>query len=185
MLVFCLFSTWTLTFAGLVKGFESARKIRFLTSTVPYIFLLILLIRGATLPGAWIGVETGFKPKWSDLLKLEVWSSAAIQVLFAVGPAWGGVITMASYNKHDRPLFRDVFVVPLACFFVSLFAGATALTVMGHQMHVGGVNAIQRLRHYGPGISFIVYSEALVKIPCAAICSVFFFAMLYVLGLSS
>ncbi|GAA53637.1 solute carrier family 6 (neurotransmitter transporter GABA) member 13, partial [Clonorchis sinensis] len=70
-LAFCLVSTWTLTFAGLVKGFESARKITFLTSTVPYILLLVLLIRGATLPGAWTGVETGFKLKWSDLSKLE------------------------------------------------------------------------------------------------------------------
>ncbi|GAA52418.1 solute carrier family 6 (neurotransmitter transporter) member 14 [Clonorchis sinensis] len=92
---------------------------------------------------------------------------------------------MASYNKYDRPLFRDVLVVPLACFFVSLFAGATVFAVIGHQMHVEGVNAIQRLRHYGPGISLIVYSEALVKIPGAAICSVFFFAMLFVLGLAS
>ncbi|TGZ63884.1 hypothetical protein CRM22_006664, partial [Opisthorchis felineus] len=92
---------------------------------------------------------------------------------------------MASYNKYDRPLFRDVLVVPLACFFVSLFAGATVFSVIGHQMHVEGVNAIRRLRQYGPGISFIVYSKALVGIPGAAVCSVFFFAMLFVLGLAS
>lgn len=37
------------------------------TATLPYLVLLILLVRGATLPGAWRGVVFYLKPKWEKL----------------------------------------------------------------------------------------------------------------------
>ena len=42
------------------------------TATLPYVVLLILLVRGATLPGAWRGVVFYLKPQWSKLLETSV-----------------------------------------------------------------------------------------------------------------
>ena len=35
---------------------------------------------------------------------------AAIQVFYSLGPAWGGVITMASFNKFHHKALRLVHV---------------------------------------------------------------------------
>ena len=43
-----------------------------MTATAPYIILLILLVRGATLPGALEGIIYFIKPEWNKLLLLGV-----------------------------------------------------------------------------------------------------------------
>lgn len=42
------------------------------TATFPYIVLSVLLVRGATLPGAWRGVVFYLKPNWQKLLETGV-----------------------------------------------------------------------------------------------------------------
>lgn len=42
------------------------------TATLPYLVLLILLLRGATLPGAWRGVLFYLRPDWGKLLSTAV-----------------------------------------------------------------------------------------------------------------
>lgn len=43
-----------------------------MTATFPYLVLLVLLVRGATLPGAWRGVVFYLKPDWEKLLSTAV-----------------------------------------------------------------------------------------------------------------
>lgn len=47
-------------------------QVVWVTATLPYIVLFILLIRGATLPGAWRGVVFYLKPQWGKLLETSV-----------------------------------------------------------------------------------------------------------------
>lgn len=47
-------------------------QVVWVTATFPYLVLLILLIRGATLPGAWRGVVFYLKPDWEKLLSTTV-----------------------------------------------------------------------------------------------------------------
>lgn len=49
-----------------------------MTATFPYLVLLVLLIRGATLPGAWRGVVFYLKPDWEKLLSTTVRGHADI-----------------------------------------------------------------------------------------------------------
>lgn len=47
-------------------------QVVWVTATLPYVVLFILLIRGATLPGAWRGVVFYLKPQWEKLLETSV-----------------------------------------------------------------------------------------------------------------
>lgn len=47
-------------------------QVVWVTATFPYLVLLVLLIRGATLPGAWRGVVFYLKPDWEKLLTTTV-----------------------------------------------------------------------------------------------------------------
>lgn len=55
----------------LISSFHSLQVV-WVTATLPYIVLFILLIRGATLPGAWRGVVFYLKPQWGKLLETSV-----------------------------------------------------------------------------------------------------------------
>jgi SNF family Na+-dependent transporter len=44
----------------------------YFTATFPYVVLVILLIRGVTLPGSMKGIEYFIKPKWELLLDAKV-----------------------------------------------------------------------------------------------------------------
>lgn len=47
-------------------------QVVWVTATLPYIVLLILLIRGATLPGAWRGIVFYLRPDWQKLRSVAV-----------------------------------------------------------------------------------------------------------------
>lgn len=47
-------------------------QVVWVTATLPYVVLLILLVRGATLPGAWRGVIFYLRPDWGKLLSTAV-----------------------------------------------------------------------------------------------------------------
>ncbi len=40
-----------------------------------------------------------FRPDWSKLWSVKVWADASMQIFFSLGPCWGSLITLASYNK--------------------------------------------------------------------------------------
>ena len=61
-LTLCLFVSWLVVYACVVKGVKSSGKVVYFTATFPYIILIILLIVGATLSGADIGLVAFFKP---------------------------------------------------------------------------------------------------------------------------
>jgi SNF family Na+-dependent transporter len=82
----------------------------YVTATFPYLVLVILVIFGATLEGAGDGIEFYLKPDLSKLADGKVWSSAAVQIFYSLGVAFGGLMTMASYNKFDNNILRDTLI---------------------------------------------------------------------------
>ena len=82
-------------------------QVVYFTATFPYIVLLILLVRGVTMPGAMEGIKFYLMRQWHKLLNLRVWGEAAMQVFYSVGASWGGLITLASYNKFHHNCYRS------------------------------------------------------------------------------
>ncbi|XP_046543736.1 sodium-dependent proline transporter-like [Haliotis rubra] len=105
-LLLCLFISWAIIFGCVFKGVKSVGKAVYVTATLPYIFLFILLVRGLTLPGGPSGALFYLTPDFSKLLDIQVWLAACAQVFFSLGPAWGGIITLASYNTFHADCLR-------------------------------------------------------------------------------
>ncbi|XP_059150795.1 sodium- and chloride-dependent glycine transporter 1-like isoform X2 [Physella acuta] len=162
----CLGLAWVIVFICLFKGVKSSGKVVYVTSTFPYFVLTALIVRGTTLPGAIIGIEFYVIPKWSKLLEFKVWGDAAVQIFFSVGMAWGSLITMSSYNKFSHNVFRDAMIVPLINCGTSVFAGFAIFSVLGFMAHSTGI-AIDKVAKQGPGLIFVVYPEAIGKMPLA------------------
>jgi solute carrier family 6 amino acid transporter-like protein 5/7/9/14 len=62
----CLLFSWMCIFFSLWKGVKSSGKVAYFTAIFPYVVLLILLIRGVTLKGAWKGIKFFIEPQWGQ-----------------------------------------------------------------------------------------------------------------------
>jgi SNF family Na+-dependent transporter len=69
--------------------------------------MFILLIRGLTLEGSSIGLKFYLTvDDWNKLLEVKVWVDAATQIFFSLGPGFGTIIALSSYNKRTNDCFK-------------------------------------------------------------------------------
>ncbi|XP_048245750.1 creatine transporter-like [Haliotis rufescens] len=138
-LALCLLVTWIFIFGSLAKGIKTIGKVVYVTATLPYAFLFILLVRGLTLPGGPQGILFYITPDFSKLLDVQVWVGACVQVFFSLGPGYGGLISMASYNTFHSNCLRNALICTLVCGGSSLFAGLIVFSFLGSMAHEANV----------------------------------------------
>ncbi|CAH1778090.1 unnamed protein product [Owenia fusiformis] len=183
-LALCLLLAWVVIFLCLCKGIKSSGKVVYFTATFPYIVLVILLIRGVTLPGYWKGIEYYVTPKWDLLLNAKIWGKAAVQIFYSLGPGFGGLHAMASYNRFKNNCYRDAVIVALINCGTSVFAGFVIFSVIGFMSHSLCV-PVEDVAASGPGLAFVAYPAGIAMMPIAPLWSCLFFLMLFTLGLDS
>ncbi|XP_043199106.1 sodium- and chloride-dependent glycine transporter 1-like isoform X1 [Amphibalanus amphitrite] len=183
-LALCLLSAWTIVFLAMVKGVKTYGKAVYFTAIFPYLILVCLLARAATLPGYMEGIYFYITPRWEKLAHVKVWADAAIQIFFSLGHSWGGLIALSAYNKFHNNHFRDAIIISCGNCLTSFFAGFVIFGIVGFMAHELGVK-VEDVAAQGPGLAFIVYPEAVSRLPVAPLWSICFFAMLLTLGVGS
>ncbi|KAJ8270877.1 hypothetical protein GJAV_G00120290 [Gymnothorax javanicus] len=180
----CLAVSWVVVFLCLIRGVKSSGKVVYFTATFPYVVLTILFIRGITLDGAVNGITYYLTPQWKKILDAKVWGDAASQIFYSLGCAWGGLITMASYNKFHNNCYRDSIIISVTNCATSVYAGFVIFSILGFMAHHLNVD-VSEVADHGPGLAFVAYPEALTLLPISPLWSLLFFFMLILLGLGT
>ena len=115
------------------------------------------------LPGADIGIKFYLYPDWSKLTKMQVWKDAAIQIFFSLSISYGGMNTLASYNRFNHNIQRDAILIPLANCVTSFFAGLVIFSYMGYLSKITQQD-IHDIIQAGQGLAFVVYPYAVTTI---------------------
>lgn len=117
--------------ASLNCGCNFFLKVAYFTATFPYVMLLILFIRGVTLPGAMDGIYYYLSPDLNRLASIEVffffffiqsvsaptfltiflkilqvWIDAGSQICFSYSLNAGALTVMGSYNKYNNNCYK-------------------------------------------------------------------------------
>ncbi|XP_038146440.1 solute carrier family 6 member 4a [Cyprinodon tularosa] len=184
-LALCLLFIFTIVYFSIWKGVKTSGKVVWVTATFPYLVLLVLLIRGATLPGAWRGVVFYLKPDWEKLLSTTVWIDAAAQIFFSLGPGFGVLLAFASYNPFHNNCYKDALVTSSVNCLTSFLSGFVIFTVLGYMAEMRKQNVDDVAKDAGPSLLFIIYAEAIANMPAATFFAIIFFLMIIMLGLDS
>ncbi|TWW73007.1 Sodium- and chloride-dependent betaine transporter [Takifugu flavidus] len=183
-LTLCLLVSWVFCYFSIWKGVRSTGKVAYFTATFPYVMLLILLVRGLTLPGAFVGVYFYLYPSLQDLANLEVWIEAGSQICFSYSLAIGNLIVLGSYNKHNNNCYKDCLWICLLNSCTSFVAGFVVFSVLGFMAEKQGVT-IDAVADSGPGLAFIAYPQATALMPLPQFWTACFFLMLVLLAVDT
>ncbi|XP_040014958.1 sodium- and chloride-dependent GABA transporter 2-like [Xiphias gladius] len=183
-LALCLLLAWTLCYFCVWKGVKSTGKVVYFTATFPYVMLVVLFVRGLTLPGAKHGIMFYLYPDPSRLTDPQVWMDAGSQIFYSYGVCTGVLTCLGSYNKYSNNCYRDCVYLCLLNSFTSFVAGFAIFSVLGFMAKEQGVD-ISMVAESGPGLAFIAYPRAVSLMPLPQLWAVAFFVMVIFLGLDS
>uniref|UniRef100_A0A6Q2XPP0 Transporter n=1 Tax=Esox lucius TaxID=8010 RepID=A0A6Q2XPP0_ESOLU len=181
-LVLCLVAVVFILYFSLWKGVKSSGKVVYITATMPYLVLFVLLIRGITLPGAMDGIRAYLHIDFKKLNDPKVWIDAATQIFYSLGAGFGVLIAFASYNKFDNNCYRDALLTSTVNCVTSFFSGFAIFSVLGYMANKHNVR-IEDVATEGPGLVFIIYPEAISTLPGSTFWAIVFFIMLLTLGI--
>jgi len=182
--LFALVLIWLLIYFSIWKGIKSVGKVVTITMPLPIILLMVLVIRGVTLPGSLEGITYYLKPDFSALLDAEVLAAAASQIFFTLSLAFGIMIAYASYQHHTSDISKNAIVTSVVNSCISIIAGFAVFSTLGYMSYKQGID-IEQLASSGPPLAFIVFPKALSLIPFAPLFAALFFVMLITLGIDS
>ncbi|XP_078542068.1 sodium- and chloride-dependent neutral and basic amino acid transporter B(0+)-like isoform X2 [Lissotriton helveticus] len=111
----------------------------------------------------------------------KVWKDAATQIFYSYSIAWGGLMTLSSYNKFNNDCLFDTIFVCVVNSATAIFAGFAIFSILGHMAHELNM-PVSEVVDSGFSLAFIAYPEALTTLPVSPLWSILFFLMLLTLG---
>ena len=106
-------AVWGLTLLALWRGTETIEKTVRVAVPLMWVFMIVLIVRGVTLPGGTDGVMYLFTPDLGGIAKPDVWKGAFSQMFFSLSLGLGTMTAYASYLPKDSDKVNNSFMVSL------------------------------------------------------------------------
>ncbi len=176
---------WICIFFIIYSGVKGLGRVVMVTVPLPFILILILMIRGLTLEGAMDGMNFYLAPDFSAIFDASVWIAAYGQVFYTLSLAMGILIAYASYLPKNSDISNNAFMTSFADCLVAFLAGIAVFSTTGYMAYQLDV-PVGEVVASGVGLAFVAYPEAISLMPVAPeLIGVLFFITIFTLGLDS
>ena len=179
----CLLVAWALIFFCIRNGASSVGKVVKYTVFAPVILLLVMAVKGCTMPGAGDGMAMLFVPDWTALGDPTLWVDAIGQVFYSLSIMMAIMFAYGSYLGDDANIAKDAMIIAFSDMAVSVLSAIVMFSTMGGTGMLGNITAS------GIGTAFIVYPQAIVNLTDIgwfnALFGAIFYLMLITLAIDS
>ncbi len=185
LIVIFLILTWVAIYYSIYNGVKTVGKVVYATVIIPWLILLVMIIRGITLPGALDGLSYYLTPNFAALKDPVVWVNAYAQMFFTLSVGLGIMIAYSSYLPKKADIVNNAFIIGFANCFTSFLAGIAVFSSLGFLANQTG-QEVTNVVSSGPGLAFVAYPTIINMLPFASrVFGALFFLMLITLGIDS
>ena len=166
----------TITIMVIIKGVKSGIE-QWAKIMMPAILLIlvVLMVRGLTLPNGLMAVEFLFKPKFEDLNASSV-VLALGHAFFTLSLGMGTMITYGSYLRNDQNLLSSALWIIVLDTIIAIMAGVAIFAT---------VFALGSTPDSGPGLIFVALPSMFPQLAGGVIWGSLFFFLLFMAALTS
>ncbi|XP_055921051.1 sodium-dependent proline transporter-like [Eupeodes corollae] len=173
-LMICSFIIWGVVATVALKPIELIGKIlRYSCITVMAIMGLCVL-RFLFLPGAFDSLKHVFRPMFFMAESIVMVPFLAFS---ALGPGWGSILTMASYNKFDTNIFRYSWLLCLSQIGIALGMAFLSIFMMSFMSRLDPENIGYKYIH-SQWMEFLTIPTGITYMELPHIWSLLFFSMI-------
>ena len=104
-------AVWAMTIWSLWRGAETIEKVVRVCVPLMWVFMIVMIVRGVTLPGGMDGVLYLFTPDIAGILDVGVWKGAFAQMFFSLSLGLGTMTAYASYLPKDADHVNNSMLV--------------------------------------------------------------------------
>ena len=164
---------WGSIFCCIRNGAQSVGKVVKYTVFLPVVFLVVMAVKGLTMPGAMAGIQKLFIPDFSALTNPQLWIDAVGQVFYSLSIMMAIMFAYGSYLKEDSNVAVDAVIISFCDIGISILAGVVMFSTMG------GVGMLDSMSDSGIVTAFIVYPQAIVSLTGSGVFNAIFGAVFY------
>lgn len=174
--------SWFIVWLCIYKGVSVTGKVVYVTMGLPIIMVIVLIARGATLPGSIDGIRLYVGQfNGGQLVGGQIWQDALGQVFYSTGVGFGYYTAYASYNAQNANAAQDAILICCSNSLFEISCGFAVFAVVGYlEMTPANTGQVGSFT-----LGFITLPEGLAQMPAAQVWSVLFFFTLFLLAVSS
>lgn len=174
----CVLVIWALNILILIRGTKTIEAAVRIFVPLMWVFMIVLIVRGLTLPGGTDGVLYLFNPDFDGIRDPNVWKGAFAQMFFSLSLGLGTMTAYASYLPKDADQVNNSLLVSfMNCGFEYLAGIAIFALLFAFSLNPAGTTL---------SLSFFVIPEGLAEFPWGVrLFGFFFFFLIVIAGLTS
>jgi len=170
---------WLINIIAVIKGTKTIEKIVKVLVPLMWLFMIVIIVRGVTLPGGWEGVLLLFTPELSILASVDVWKGAFSQIFFTLSLGFGIMTTYASYLPKKSDIINDGLSVTFMNCTFEMIAGIAIFALLFVFSISPEASTLSMM--------FFIMPEGIAQFPSGTVLvfGVLFFVLLFVAGTTS
>lgn len=140
------------------KWVRSVGKVVWITATLPFLTLIILSIKGLTLPWAMDGLQYLVWFDSSYFWRIDTWTAAAGQIFFSVWIALSYLVVFGSKKPKDEEIVKATVYVVLWNTIISFLSAIAVFSALWYLALENGV-PVNEVAKWGPSLIFVTLPE--------------------------